>query len=348
MEETKQGTLICLVLWLCLDFNVYVVFAHPQCLDFRPPFRSDIPLEFCREYSDFGCCTRERDRQLQLRHREVLRQFGSSYCSDHIRVILCTECSPYAAHLFDSEETGVEKPLPGLCNSYCQNFYSSCRDIVQILTQDANIINSLHSSTAFCEQLRLTDSDYCYPDLITNPALNQKIVDDGATVDGCLCLEPFAAGLKNALVFRSPPDGTGRIFVAEQLGIVWIYYKNGTKLPEYFMDISNEVLSTSRTGDERGFLGLEFHPQFSTNKRLFVYYSMRTNTGSGQQVRISEFKVSPTNENKVDYTSELIIMEIDEPWSNHNGGEVIVTKTCPSNTHISLRVFNSIDLSHLA
>ena len=320
MDGTIQNALTWLMLLLCLDISVYIVIAHPQCLDFRPPFKSDFPLEFCREYSDFGCCTWERDRQIQRRYTEVLNQFRSSSCTDHIKEILCQECSPYAAHLFDSEVTGVEKPLPGLCNSYCQTFYSRCRDIVQFLTQDANILNSLDSSTAFCEQLRLTDPDYCYPDLISSPALNQKIIDDARTVDGCLCLEPFAEGLRNALVFRTSPDGTGRIFVAEQLGIVWIYYKNGTKLPEYFMDISNAVLSTSRNGDERGFLGLEFHPQFSVNKRLFVYYSINTRTG--QKVRISEFKVSPLNENKVDYNSESIIIEIDEPYSNHNGGEV--------------------------
>ena len=312
------------VFMLCLELGIYVVVAHPQCLNFKPPFKSDVPLTFCTEYSEFGCCTWERDRYLQRKHADILRESQSSSCNDQIKAVLCQECSPYAAHLYDSEETGVEKPLPGMCTSYCQNFYSSCRQIVQFLTQDANILNSLHSSTAFCDELKLRDGDYCYPDLITNPVLNQKIVDDAATVDGCLCLEPFAEQLRNALVFRTPPDGTGRIFVGEQRGVVWIYYKNGTKVPEYFMDISSSVLSTSRVGDERGFLGLAFHPQFATNKRLFVYYSINTNTG--QKVRISEFKIRPTDGDKVDYSSEIIIMEIDEPYANHNGGEVIQLK----------------------
>ena len=309
---------------LCLELGIYVVVAHPQCLNFKPPFKSDVPLTFCTEYSEFGCCTWERDRYLQRKHADILQESQSSSCNDQIKAVLCQECSPYAAHLYDSEETGVEKPLPGMCTNYCQNFYSSCRQIVQFLTQDANILNSLYSSTAFCNELKLRDGDYCYPDLITNPVLNQKIVDDAATVDGCLCLEPFADNLRNALVFRTPPDGTGRIFVGEQRGVVWIYYKNGTKVPEYFMDISSSVLSTSRVGDERGFLGLAFHPQFATNKRLFVYYSINTNTG--QKVRISEFKIRPTDEDEVDYSSEIIIMEIDEPYANHNGGEVIQLK----------------------
>ena len=190
---------------LCLELGIYVVVAHPQCLNFKPPFKSDVPLTFCTEYSEFGCCTWERDRYLQRKHADILRESQSSSCNDQIKAVLCQECSPYAAHLYDSEETGVEKPLPGMCTNYCQNFYSSCRQIVQFLTQDANILNSLYSITAFCDELKLRDGDYCYPDLKTNPVLNQKIVDDAATVDGCLCLEPFADQLRNALVFRTLP-----------------------------------------------------------------------------------------------------------------------------------------------
>ncbi len=314
--------LTCLLL-VNLGFSVY---AHPQCLNFKPPFTPSRPLQFCTEYESFTCCSNNRDEQLRRRYDDIVAQYaststGRSYsCRDEMKAVLCQECSPYAAHLFDSESTGVEKPLPAMCPAFCQDFFANCRHATPFLAREGFTPFTPGSADSLCRFLRASDPDYCYPELKTNPVLNQRIVDDAATVDGCLCLELFATRLRNALVFRAPPDGTGRIFIAEQLGVVWIYFKNGTRLPNYFMDISRTVLTTSRTGDERGFLGLAFHPQFESNQRLFVYYSVNTDTG--QNVRISEFTTRDSDRNQVDYGSERFLIEISQPYTNHNGGEV--------------------------
>ncbi len=324
---SQDAFLLC---WMLLVLS-YAVRSHPQCLDYRPPFVPEKPLEFCREYTDFTCCTWHEDQKIRYKHGQIMRQSNtggyqiSRSCTDHVKVVLCQQCSPYAAHLFDSEATQVIKPLPGLCLGQCQDLYNSCRDNIPLLTQDASILNSLYSSSAFCQQLQLSDPDYCYPDLLTSPVFNQNIVDNTAAEDGCLCIEQFASGLSNALLLETPPDGSGRLFIGEQRGIVYIYYKNGTKLQEPFMDIKSNVLSSSRAGDERGFLGLAFHPNFASNNRFFIYYSIQS--GSQQKVRISEFTISPYDMNKVDYGSEKVIIDVVQPYWNHNGGEVSTKPT---------------------
>ena len=321
--------------WMLL-FLTASVRSHPQCLDYRPPFVPEKPLEFCSEYTDFTCCSWHEDQKIRYKHWEVMRQANSGgyqisrSCTDNIKVVLCQKCSPYAAHLYDNEATQVIKPLPGLCQDLCQDLYNSCKDIIPLLTQDSNITRSLYSRDVFCEQLQLSDPDNCYPDLLTNPVFNKNLVDNAAAKDGCLCIEQFASGLSNALLLETPLDGSGRLFIGEQRGIVYIYYKNGTKIREPFMDIKSDVLSSSQAGDERGFLGLAFHPSFASNNRLFISYSIQS--GSQQKVRISQFTVSPYDRNKVDYGSEKVILDVAQPYVNRNGGEVsfyIVWKLSP-------------------
>jgi glucose/arabinose dehydrogenase len=81
--------------------------------------------------------------------------------------------------------------------------------------------------------------------------------------------------------------------------------------------------------DERGLLGLAFHPNYSTNGRFFIYYQLPPRVGGpptggtwNNLSRISEFKVAAGNANQADISSEKIILEMDDPQSNHNGGTI--------------------------
>src|SRR6478672_7533442 len=85
-------------------------------------------------------------------------------------------------------------------------------------------------------------------------------------------------GLTHPTAFAEPADHSGRLFVCEQEGRIRII-KNGTLLPTPFLDISGEVIK--REGyDERGLLGLAFHPDFAKNGKFYVYCSMPAK-GSG-------------------------------------------------------------------
>nr|BAK63348.1 hypothetical protein [Pan troglodytes] len=140
---------------------------------------------------------------------------------------------------------------------------------------------------------------------------------------GCLqlCLSEVANGLRNPVSMVHAGDGTHRFFVAEQVGVVWVYLPDGSRLEQPFLDLKNIVLTTPWIGDERGFLGLAFHPKFRHNRKFYIYYSC-LDKKKVEKIRISEMKVSRADPNKADLKSERVILEIEEPASNHNGGQL--------------------------
>ena len=155
-----------------------------------------------------------------------------------------------------------------------------------------------------CQYLQLGDGDYCYPDVVSNPQLSQNLGRVQSDVEGCLhlCLEEVANGLRNPLAMVHANDGTHRFFVAEQLGLVWTYLPDRSRLEVPFLNITKAVLTSSWEGDERGFLGLTFHPKYKFNGKLYVYYSVEV--GFDERIRISEFRVSSHDMNLVDHGSE--------------------------------------------
>ncbi|PVW16517.1 PQQ-dependent sugar dehydrogenase [Marixanthomonas spongiae] len=105
--------------------------------------------------------------------------------------------------------------------------------------------------------------------------------------------------------------GDDRLFVVEQNGVIKILNADGTVNATPFLDISTQVSCCN----ERGLLGLAFHPDYATNGYFFVNY---TNTNGNTQV--SRFSVSGSNANVADPNSELAIIGYNQPNGNHNGG----------------------------
>lgn len=105
--------------------------------------------------------------------------------------------------------------------------------------------------------------------------------------------------------------GDDRLFVVEQRGYIWILDKNGMKLPTPFLNIDPIVGS----GGERGLLGLAFHPDYPVTPYFYVNY-----TDNNGDTHISRFSVSDNDPNMADPNSELNLLQVDQPFSNHNGG----------------------------
>jgi len=125
-----------------------------------------------------------------------------------------------------------------------------------------------------------------------------------------VALTSVAAGLDFPL-YLTAPAGDPRLFIVEKGGTIRIV-QNGALLPTPFLDISAEV----STGGEQGLLGLAFDPQFGSNGRFVVHY-----TDVAGDTRVSWFRVSP-DPNVADAASELSILGVDQPFANHNGGQV--------------------------
>ncbi len=116
---------------------------------------------------------------------------------------------------------------------------------------------------------------------------------------------------------EQPGDGTNRLFVLEQAGRILVFENDpATASANVFLDIRDRV---SDAGNEEGLLGLAFHPEYETNGYFYVYYSV----ANPRRTRLSRFQVSAQDPNAADPQSESILLEIDQPFSNHKGGRLV-------------------------
>jgi glucose/arabinose dehydrogenase len=127
-----------------------------------------------------------------------------------------------------------------------------------------------------------------------------------------LALREIATGLDFPLFLTAAPGDLTRLFIVEKTGKIRVI-RNGTLLAEPFLDLSAKVSG----GGEQGLLGLAFHPQYAANGRFVVYY-----TDASGNTRVSVFQVS-SNPEVADPASEQIILAVNQPFSNHNGGMVV-------------------------
>jgi glucose/arabinose dehydrogenase len=141
-------------------------------------------------------------------------------------------------------------------------------------------------------------------------------------------------------------DGSGRLFVSDQAGIVYII-RDGMVLPQPFLDVRAKLVPKAPTTypfplstsyEERGLLGIAFHPNFSQRDGLgqplpgfgkfYLFYSAPSPNAAGGsspvscRSTISEFSVSATDPNAADISSERVVLAYDKPQSNHNGGQL--------------------------
>lgn len=107
--------------------------------------------------------------------------------------------------------------------------------------------------------------------------------------------------------------GDNRLFAVEQDGLIKILNPDNTVNPTPFLDVSNLVGG----GGEQGLLGLAFHPEYNTNGYFYINYV--NNAGDTQVVR---YTVSATNPDVADTSTALPIISYDQPFANHNGGDI--------------------------
>lgn len=135
------------------------------------------------------------------------------------------------------------------------------------------------------------------------------------TEDSLLLVNAFPnLTFSRPLDFQSPNDGSDRIFVVEQGGLIKIF-ENDSEVDQAttFLSLENSIASS----DELGLLGLAFHPDFENNGYFFVNY-----TPSSDVSVVSRFKTMDNDSNVADPSSELILLRVPQPYTNHNGGQL--------------------------
>lgn len=145
-----------------------------------------------------------------------------------------------------------------------------------------------------------------------SPSLTPTSRPSGSQTPVTVDVKVAVEGLVAPLDVTNAGDGSGRLFIAEQAGRIRVV-KGETLVERPFLDITGRIAS----GGERGLLGLAFHPDYPADPRFFVDYTDR----AGNTV-IAQFRVSASDPDVADPDSETILLHIDQPFANHNGGAV--------------------------
>jgi glucose/arabinose dehydrogenase len=141
-----------------------------------------------------------------------------------------------------------------------------------------------------------------------------------------LALQLVADGFTSPVGLIDPEDGSSRLFVVDQTGLIWIV-SEGQRVEAPLLDIRARVVELNSFYDERGLLGLAFHPDFPANGRFYVSYSapLRGGLPPGEwdhTTYISEFRISAEDHDRADLNSERVLLAIDKPGYNYEAGHI--------------------------
>ncbi len=137
-----------------------------------------------------------------------------------------------------------------------------------------------------------------------------------------VALEPMASGLVAPVAIVASPDGSGRLFVADQTGLVLVV-RDGAVQSRPFLDLRGKVVPLQEDYDERGLIGLAFDPAFARTGRFFVYYAARLRPSAAPGMDhtdvLAEYHADPAAD-VADADSGRTILAFEQPQPNHMGG----------------------------
>ena len=138
-------------------------------------------------------------------------------------------------------------------------------------------------------------------------------------------LQLVAEGLTSPLAFVPLKDG--RALIADQIGLVRLLERDGKLAATPVLSVTNRLSAINHGSfDERGLLCLALHPDFEANRRVFAVYTAPRRatapTNYDCTLRLSEFTLPAGEPLHLDPQSEQIVLEVDKPYFNHNGGRI--------------------------
>src|SRR5215207_4517438 len=139
-------------------------------------------------------------------------------------------------------------------------------------------------------------------------------------------LELVAEGFTSPVLLVEPRDGSQRLFVVDQVGLIWII-SEGKRIERPFLDLRAQIVELHSFYDERGLLGLAFHPDFAANGRFYVSYSGTLHNGLSPNewdhtTYISEFTISANDPDQANPDSERVLLSMDKPGYNYEAGHI--------------------------
>lgn len=285
-------------------FVLYVSgsFGLQLCTDSTAPITLKAPLGFCA-YNGSSCCSAKNDADLEKKFESM--DISDSGCASLVQSVLCAKCDPFSANLFTMESK--IRTIPVLCNStlsstsskntasdFCTQVWDTCKNtpiknspFAPLPSSSPSKLTDLwQSQFDFCNAFggSSNDNTLCF----TGKSVNFNTTENVPRPKG-LCIEKLGNG--TYLNMAAHPDGSNRVFLANQQGKVWL-----ANVPEHgsgksldfdesspFLDVTDEVFYDSQFG----VMGLAIHPDFANNGRLFVSFTCDKSRNMGCTGRCS-------------------------------------------------------------
>jgi glucose/arabinose dehydrogenase len=139
-------------------------------------------------------------------------------------------------------------------------------------------------------------------------------------------LQEIASGYVSPVLLSPLPGAKGELLIGDQVGVIYRLDPSGQQAATPFLDLRSRLTTLRSNFDERGLLGLAFHPRFQANRKFYVYYSAPLRDGAPKgwdhTSHLSEFTVRADNPREADPDSERVLLQVDQPQFNHNGGRI--------------------------
>ena len=295
----------------------------PICRDLRAPFQYP-DATYCPQYAGLGCCGKKGERRAE---KTVPCSQEKEACAEYTRNISCLTCSPFSGRMFDDSDNAR---IP-LCRSYCAETYKKCRySLLKIFRlhpwRDGLVSRNPETeeelerdAVAFCVKYA-SEAPYCYPQIMALESQHTSPRPRAPT--DCVCAVPVATRLVQPQAIADPGDKSNRLFILEESGNVKILDRGLNKVLEEPLLNMTRVLSVDKETEPNltvgivrynvfGAMNFILHPNFICNGLFYVFYIQASNTTDDDlglySVNITEFKVSETDPNKVNYDSERLI-----------------------------------------
>ncbi len=139
-----------------------------------------------------------------------------------------------------------------------------------------------------------------------------------AQVPEGVALEPVVSIPGDPVAVRHAGDGSGRLFVVDRIGQIRVVSAAGSLLPTPFVDFASSAPPHGFvTWGENGLLGLAFHPDFASNRQVFLHY-----TGANRDNIVERYLVSTSDPNRIDRNTAQTILRIGGDSAYHRGGDL--------------------------
>jgi CubicO group peptidase (beta-lactamase class C family) len=226
------------------------------------------------------------------------------------------ELNPRYGYLWWNNSNGVWPSVPTDAYAAMGKFSN---DMLIVPSLDLIVIRQVGDDTGNNRQIKIEELFALATGAVNDVSPSAKVADTPIDVDVEKVFTKFR--IERPILVTNAGDDSNRLFIPSQLGTIYVLPNDQeVEEPAVFLDIADRVTYIDRE-NEKGFLGMTFHPKYKENGEFFVYYTPKDTKPN--TIVVSRFRVSKDDPNKADPASEERLLAVEHPFWNHKGGTLV-------------------------